>query len=345
MRPSLPLRLAILLLALLVVGLAIGSAWAWSELSTPYAGWRGVEVVVDLPRGQDAGTMLSRLGEAGVLESPGLARLWLVFRGGADALHAGEYRFDHPVTPLEVLRRLRTGEVLLHAVTVPEGLVLEEIAARFVETGLAEYEPLMAAFREPAPIQDLDPDAADLEGYLFPDTYHFPRGESPENIVRTMVGRLREVLGEDYAGAAAGVGLSGVAQAVTLASLIEEETSVPDERGKISRVFHNRLQRGMKLQCDPTVLYSLHRAEQPVERLLIHHLDFESPWNTYLNEGLPPGPICNPGRESVEAAVRPAPGDELYFVAAPEGGHRFSKHLAAHQKAVREWRRYLRSSR
>jgi UPF0755 protein len=152
------------------------------------------------------------------------------------------------------------------------------------------------------------------------------------------------VTGPDYEARAEAVGLSA-RQAVTLASLVEKETSLPEERTRISRVFHNRLRIGMRLQCDPTVIYALERTGRDVNRLTYDDLEFESPYNTYLVAGLPPGPIASAGEGSLRAAVEPAEGKELYFVAAPKGGHRFSNDLESHLEAVKEWRAYLRSSR
>jgi UPF0755 protein len=231
---------------------------------------------------------------------------------------------------------------MLQAVTIPEGLDFLEIAARLAAAGFGDEAVFLRAFRDASRIRDLDPRATDLEGYLFPDTYHFPVGETPVRITEAMVRRFREVAGPAFLEEAERAGFS-LRQAVTLASLIEEETSLPAERPRISRVFHNRLQTGMRLECDPTVLYGLRRAGQNVSRLYYKHLKHDSPWNTYVHRGLPAGPICNPGRASLEAALRPDPGDELYFVAAPEGGHRFSRDLATHVRAVAQWRDYVRS--
>lgn len=340
-------RLLGLALGALTVGVGAGlggALWVGRELSTPHAGWAGEAVVVDVPSGLGAAAMLKLLRDHGVLRRPGVLRLWLAVSGGDDNLQAGEYRFERPITPLGVLARLRRGEVVLHAVTLPEGLTLEETAARFAQGGLAEEEALAMALRDPTPIADLDPEAPDLEGYLFPDTYWLPRGEPPQAIARAMVQRFRAEAGADFAGRARRVALS-VRQAVTLASMIEKETSLGYERRRVSRVFHNRLARGMPMQCDPTVIYAWGRAGRPVQTLRQHHLELDSAWNTYRVKGLPPGPICNPGQASLEAAVAPGPGDELYFVATPGGGHRFSRDLASHERAVREWRSYMRSAR
>lgn len=327
------------------VAVAVGLAgWSYSALNRPYAGWEGEAVDVELTPGLSARKMLARLAGAGVLRHPKLLRRWLSLQGGGGSLHAGEYRFERPITPLELLERLERGEVLLHPVTVPEGLDLVVIASRFVAEGFGPREELLEAFRDPAPILDLDADATDLEGYLFPETYSFPRGAPAATIATTMVQRFRDTVGEEFAARAQAAGLS-LRQAVTLASMIERETSASDERGRISRVFHNRLQKRMRLQCDPTVIYALTRAGREVNRLTYEDLEFDSPWNTYVVYGLPPGPIANPGKASLDAAVEPIAGRDLYFVAARDGGHEFSTTLEAHLRAVADWRAYLRSSR
>lgn len=325
--------------------LAILAAWwLWAELHRPHAGWQGEAAVVKLERGMPAGAMLVRLHEAGVIRRPGVVRRWLAWSGQAAELHAGEYRFDRPRSAVEVVDMLRRGAVVLHPVTIPEGLMIPEVARRLADEGFGEFTVLVAAFSDPASIRAFDPDAPDLEGYLFPETYHFPSGEPPEAIADAMVARFLDEVGADYPGRAEQAGLT-VRQAVTLASMIEEETSVPDERARISRVFHNRLDRGMKMQCDPTVIYALRREGREVGRLTYRDLEYESPWNTYHAAGLPPGPISSPGKASLHAAVDPAPGRDLYFVASPDGGHKFSPDLDGHLRAVREWRAYVRSSR
>jgi UPF0755 protein len=339
----LALRIA-LVAGLLVLALSLVVAAILVRQSRPYAAWEGEYVDVELEPGIDAATVLERLRDAGVIREPLYLRAWLYLRGGSGGLQAGEYRFREAATPLEVLERLLAGDVLLHPVTLPEGLVLEQVAQRLAEAGFGAEERFVELFASPGPVLDLDPQATDLEGYLYPETYHFPRSVRPETVAQALVARFREVAGADYAKRAEAVGLS-LRQAVTLASMIEKETSLPGERGRVSRVFHNRLARGMLMQCDPTVLYAWHREGEEVERLTYRHLELDSPWNTYVHRGLPPGPIASPGGESLAAAVRPPEGKELYFVASPDGGHRFSNDLATHERAVREWRDYLRSSR
>ena len=332
-------------LTIIAVGLAIaaaGAAWVGWELHTPHPVPAEDGVVVDLPRGMDAGSMLGRLHDAGVIRNPRVIRAWLMLRGGADDLKAGEYAFREPLSALEVVDKLSRGEVLLHPVTVPEGFDLAETATRLAAAGFGDAGELLAAFRDTDGIRSIDPEAEDLEGYLFPDTYFLPRGETPERIARTLVDRFKKATGPDYGTRAQAVGLT-LREAVILASMIEKETSVPDERWRISRVFHNRLKGGMKLQCDPTVIYALEREEKKVGRLTYADLEFDSPWNTYRVYGLPPGPICSPGLDSLDAAVHPREGADLYFVASPDGGHRFSSNLHAHLEAVRQWRRHQRS--
>lgn len=330
--------------AFLIAAVVLSASAAYVALNRPYSGWPGEYVDIELAAGMDAGSMLDHLDDAGVIRDSRLVRGWLRLSGDSRTLQAGEYRFNEAASPLEVLRRLAGGDVLLRAVTIPEGLSMRAIAERLSEEGFASREDLLAAFRDPGAIGEIDPQANDLEGYLFPETYRFSKQTTAEQIAAAMVSRFKEVVGPDFTARAEAIGLSA-RQAVTLASLVEKETSLAEERTRISRVFHNRLRIGMRLQCDPTVIYALERAGQDVDRLTYDHLEFESPYNTYLVAGLPPGPIASAGEGSLIAAVEPADGRELYFVAAPEGGHRFSKDLESHIEAVKDWRSYLRSSR
>lgn len=339
------IRIAVvgLLTAVLAGGTLTG--WFVHQLHRRYAGWTGDHVDVVLAPGMSASAVLKRLAEARVLERPRIARAYLSWTGGGAELQAGEYRFHEPSGPLDVLARLREGDVLLHEVTVPEGLDLEQVADLVAAAGFAGSETLLAAFAQTSSIAKHDPDATDLEGYLFPDTYRFSRDAGADAIADRMVRQFERAVGDDYAARAKMAGLT-VREAVTLASLIEEETSVPDERRRISAVFHNRLARRVPLQCDPTVRYALKREGRPVDKLYSKHLQFDSPYNTYRYPGLPPGPIANPGKASLDAAVEPIESRELYFVALPgRGGHAFSETLEQHNRAVARWRAYLRSSR
>lgn len=326
------------------VAVVVAFVQVHAVLYEPWRAWSGTERIVDIPPSSDAGEAIRLLAEAGAIRYPWLAERWVIARGWDRELRAGEYRLERAMSVAELVAMLRAGSVVLHSVTIPEGLTLDATAERVAAAGFGTAEGARAAFRDPAPVRDLDPAATDLEGYLFPDTYRFARGTDPGTVARALVRRFREVVGSEFAGRAAAAGLT-VREAVTLASLVEAETGLPEERPRVSRVFLNRLRKGMRLQCDPTVLYALRREGRVVERLLRGHLAHPSPWNTYRERGLPPGPICSPGGSSLEAALRPATGEELYFVAAPGGGHRFSRDLGAHNRAVAEWRRYVRSSR
>lgn len=341
------LKLAAVLLGLAALAAGGAAWWLGRMLDTPYDGTDGTPVTVELERGMPARATLDALGDAGVVEYPDAVLAWLRFRGTAQDLQAGEYRFEGASTPRAVVGRLVRGDVVLHAFTIPEGLTVPSTIDRIVEAGFADRDALTAAAGSPealAAVRTFDPSAEEIEGYLFPDTYRFPRGESADRIVSAMIERFLEVVGAEFAEEARAVGLSP-REAVVLASLIERETGVSAERARVSRVFHNRLERGMLMQCDPTVIYAIEREGREVRRLTLTDLRYDSPWNTYRYPGLPPGPICSPGRASLMAAVKPADGPELFFVAAPGGGHRFSETLAQHNAAVREWRRYSRSSR
>lgn len=338
MRRFLLIATAVILLLVMVVGLTF-----YGRLHSEYGGWDGDSTIVVLPSGEPAGRLLTRLHEAGVLAETWPLKSWLALRGGAEQIRAGEYLFERSASALTVLARLQSGDVMLHSVTIPEGRTLAEIVMDVTAAGFSETEALQAVFADPALVAELDPLAEDLEGYLFPDTYHFPGTVTAETVALTMVRRFQEVANEEFLAAAGERGL-GLREAVTLASLIEKESGLSTERPRISRVFHNRLERGMPLQCDPTVLYAWARRGQPVERLTRKHLELDSPWNTYVYPGLPVGPIANPGAESLRAAIAPSDGNELYFVASPDGGHTFNASYEGHRRAVRTWRRYLRSS-
>jgi UPF0755 protein len=307
--------------------------------SRPYRGWEGEAVVVTVPPGSSTRDIARLLADAGVLRFPRLFSLRARLAGDAGRLDAGEYRFDRPLSPGAVLDVLEEGRIVLHEATVPEGLTLEETAARLAEQGWGSHADLLEAFHDPSPVSDLDPEAPDLEGYLFPDTYALPRGADPEEIVRVMVQRFRDAVAELGWRSDDGAGLR---EMVTLASLVEKETAVAEERAVVAGVFAERLRRGWRLECDPTVRYALRRdgrmeEERPLTR---GDLAYESPFNTYRSDGLPPGPICNPGAEALAAAFRPAETEALYFVAVGDGSgrHAFSSTLRGHLANVARYR-------
>ena len=327
--------------AAVVVAAAIGLT---ASLTLPYQGFPGDAVVMRIAPGASAADVAGRVADSGVIRSPALFR-WLVrLSRTATQLQAGEYRFAGASSALAVHRQLLDGDVLLHRVTVPEGLWIREVVELLAEAGLGELDALRQAAADPTLVRDLDPAAEDLEGYLFPDTYQIPRGMPADELLGRMVGRFREVFGPAERARAAEIGLT-VREAVTLASLVEEETAEPGERPLVASVFHNRLRRRMLLQCDPTVIYALERHGRYPGKLTRNGLKFDSPYNTYLYPGLPPGPIANPGAEALQATLHPSETDFLYFVSRNDGSHQFSRRFQEHLRAVNRFQRSRRPSR
>ena len=318
-------------LPVLAVVWATNAMWA-------YKGYSGSHVVVVIPQGAGAHSVAGALHEVGVIRSRTFFDLLLQVSGSTAALRAGEYRFEGRLTPMAVHRSLVAGDVLLHSVTVPEGLRAAQIFDLFVSRGLGTRDGFERAWRRVELLQGLDDEAGDLEGYLYPDTYHVPRFLPEEEILQGMVKRFVAEFGERERQRARALGFT-VRQVITLASMVERETSLPDERPVVSAVFQNRLRRGMMLQCDPTVIYALQRSGKYEGRLTRKGLQFDSPYNTYLYRGLPPGPIASPGMESIHATLHPADSDYLYFVAMNTGKHHFSRSLNEHKRAVSRYQR------
>jgi UPF0755 protein len=333
-----------IVLALAVVGsVAAGAAW-WmrAQLTTPYQGFEGADVFVDVPSGTSVAGIAERLVAAGVVHDTLTFRLAARFSGTDRRLQAGEYRFAGASTPFDVLRRLQSGDVFTRSVTFPEGLTVREMSQIVGKSGLATPEEFLAAAASPEPVRDLDPEARSLEGYLFPDTYALARRAGADGVVHAAVQRFTRAFDADLRAEAAARGMT-VREVVTLASLIEKETAAADERPLVSAVYHNRLRKRMPLQCDPTVIYALMLAGTWNGNLRRVDLQVNSPYNTYRFPGLPPGPIAAPGRLSLEAAVRPASVPYLYFVSRNDGTHVFASTLAEHNRNVAIWQvRYFK---
>ena len=333
------MKRAVGIVLLLVIVVAAGVAGtAWTRLKTPYKGYASSEQFVEIPSGAGAAVIRQRLLDAGVVQDGWTLRLALRWTGASRDLKAGEYRFDRPMTAVEVVEKIAHGDVYGQRITFPEGLTIREMAALYEMHGLGNARDFIAASRNVALIQDLDPAASDLEGYLFPDTYIFAYGTSPRVAVREMVTRFEHVWDPAWNDRLQQLAMSRN-DIVTLASIIEREARRPEERPVISAVYHNRLRLQMPLQADPTVEYALgeHR-----DRLFYKDLDVESPYNTYRHPGLPPGPIASPGKASLEAALFPAAVPYRYFVASPDGHHEFRTTFKAHSEAVQEARRERR---
>ena len=321
--------------AFLVTLLAAGAA-AWLLLA-PF-GPRS-ETFVELAPGSSTARIGQQLEAAGIVRSRYVFDLLRWWKRGTP--RAGEYRFDHPAPVTEVYARIVRGDVFTRTVTIPEGENIYEIAARLEQAGLgARQEFLDAAVKQTGLVADLDPKAKSLEGYLFPDTYRFPRKAGPEQICGTMVRRFRAVAGQ--------LGLKeNVHAVVTMASLVERETAVDAERPLVAGVFANRLAKNMPLMTDPALIYGLELEGR--WRGVIHQSDLsrETAYNTYLHTGLPPGPVANPGARSLRAAMEPAKTDYLYFVAAganPQGRSLFARTLDEQQRNVAGYRQAVKKA-
>jgi UPF0755 protein len=329
---------------LVFLSVLAGAAFVWTtwrELrgfrDTPFGS--GAEKLVEIEPGTNAHGVIRRLAEAGALSDEKTAwRYMRMWKRDKRTLKAGEYAFSGPLLPDDVLERIYRGEVKTYRFTVPEGLRADEIAPIIEKAGLGKAEGLLALMRDPELARELGLPFPSLEGFLFPDTYAFPRSAKPRDILGAMVARYREAWAKAEAGRKAGVTLDE-AQAVTLASIIEKETGRHDERPRISCVFHNRLAKGMKLQTDPTVMYAtmLRRGGRWSNNITRKDLKAPHPYNTYVVAGLPPGPIANPGEAALAAALAPAVCRDLYFVSRNDGSHVFCPDLPCHMAAVREW--------
>lgn len=254
------------------------------------------------------------------------------------SLKAGEYIISLPASPKDILHTFIRGKTILYAVTVPEGLTRLEIAEHLNREYATSYEAYLAATASPAPVAAWDTEAQDLEGYLFPETYHFPRNTTAAQIAAAMIEQFHKKITPEWQDRAAELGMS-IREIIILASLIEKETSRPEEREMVSAVFHNRMRIGMKLDCDPTIVYVLKLEGKFKDRLRSKDLKLDSPYNTYLYRGLPPGPIANPGLAAIEAALYPATNDYLYFVSKNNGSHYFSRTYREHVNAVNKYQR------
>jgi len=263
------------------------------------------------------------------------AFLVLHYVEGLGSLKAGEYKFENPANALEVRRRIMRGDVYARTVAVPEGYNIYDIAAVVEQAGLGSASDFITAAKgDLFLIKDLDPSAKSLEGYLFPDTYHFTRIDTAHEIVAGMVHHFRQE--------AQKIGLlrqGDVHRIVTVASIVEKETAVAEERPQVASVYYNRLDKNMLLGADPSVVYAALVAGRYRGTIYQSDLQFDSPYNTYKYPGLPPGPIANPGAASLEAAMNPAQTDYLYFVSDNNGHHRFSRTAEEHERNVAAYRR------
>ncbi len=338
-------RLLLAALAIVVLGAAAAGLWLFTGVGRPYKGYTEAERFVEIPAGAGSASMGRRLAEAGVVRDAETFRLAVWMRSAGQRLQAGEYRFDSPMTAAEVVDKIARGDVFLQPVTFREGLTIRQMAQVYESKNFGTAAEFIKAAGNAALIQDLDPAAGDLEGYLFPDTYALPRNISAEQLVGRMVSGFKKALTSETRERAAARGLN-VRQLVTLASLVEKETARPDERPLVAAVYSNRHKIGMGMQADPTVIFALERAGLYNGNLTRENLRFDSPYNTYRYAGLPPGPIAAPGRASLEAAASPADVPYIYFVSRNDGSHAFATTLDEHNRNVHEWQvKFFRDKR
>jgi UPF0755 protein len=330
---------ALILLVVLAAGAAAG--YVWYSIEKPYGTIPPDGLYVDIPHGASSRAVVHILKKAGVIRNS-FAFEFYARRHPKRTLEAGEYLFDHPLSGKEVFWKLANGQVFEQPFTVREGETIFDIARDLEAAKYMSADDFLTAAQDSSQIKDLFPDARTLEGFLFPATYNLPKHAPAQEITGMMVRKFRETLAnvmpnEDPA-TEPPVSIGSV---VTLASLVERETPKPDERRLVAGVFTNRLERNIPLQCDPTVIYALQMDDEYKGTLTLRDLRLNTPYNTYRNRGLPPGPIGNPGEVALRAALHPALTDYLYFVANTQGGHFFASTLAEHNQNVAKYHRLL----
>jgi UPF0755 protein len=322
------------LFAFLLLLAVAGGGYVLYRLSQPYKGF-SQPVFVEFPRGTGTSEIAEQLARKGVVSEP-----WVFLAARAARrrnLQAGEYKFDKAASALEVYSRIARGDIFYLELLIPEGYNLFDIAGAVEKLGTIKPAAFLEAARNPAPIRDLDPKAQSLEGYLFPNKYRVYRHTTAQQLCRQMTAEFRAQWKSLNTKA-------NVHDTVTLASLVEREARLPEERPEVASVFTNRLKIGMKLDCDPTTVYAALLEGRYTGTIHRSDLDSENPYNTYRHAGLPPGPIANPGLSSIRAALAPAESTYLYFVAKADGsgGHRFSSSLEQHEAAVAAYMRAVK---
>jgi UPF0755 protein len=326
------------LVVLLVVAAAAGGWLAWRSLDEP--GPSTSDVRVEIPPGTPLSRVAGRLADAGVIRHPRLFEAWGRVSGRAARVRAGEYEFPARATPRDVMARLVSGHVVMHSVTLVEGWTFAQARRALLAHPALEGSPEEL---EGKAVMERLGKGGSPEGWFLPETYRFPRGTKAFDILRVAHRAMEQALEEAWADRAEGLPFETPYEALILASIIEKESALDAERGAIAGVFVRRLQKGMRLQTDPTVIYGL--GDGFDGNLRRRDLESDGPFNTYMRSGLPPTPIALPGRGALRAAVQPAQGDALFFVATgePDGSHAFSATLDEHNRAVQRYLKRLRS--
>jgi UPF0755 protein len=317
---------------------AAAGFWLFSELKKPYFKAQTGELFVEIPRGASVDKVAGLLTDAGVLRHRLPFRIYMRYAKLGRSIQAGEYRFDRSASPRQIAGRLIRGDVYFRSITIPEGLTARETIALLTKNRLGDPDELERVLQKAELIADLAPGARNLEGFLFPETYRFRRQADSETIIRTMIGQFRLKFARVLQAHPIQEGWT-LSRIVILASLIEKEVKRAQEGPMVASVLINRLDKNMPLGCDATIIYAMKLAGTYEGRLGKKDLAMESPYNSYRNIDLPPGPICNPGADSIRAALNPARTDYFYYVSRNDGTHQFSKDLRTHINAVNLFQR------
>jgi UPF0755 protein len=323
---------------ILLVGLGSAGIYVYNQVYSSYKGYSEDAKIVIIQPGSSVNDIINTLVSSGVLRSGRGFRIVLRLKGGERSLLAGEYLFNKPMNALEVYDKFRRGDVYYHRFTIPEGKDVFDISAMAEDAGLFRKTDFLNILNDPSRIKNLDPKASSLEGYIFPDTYLVSRIMTPREVASKMTNNFESKYNKYLAGLIKERNLD-LRKIVIIASLIEKETSLPEERSLISSVIYNRLKLGMGLQTDPTIIYALKLEGIYDGNLKREHKAKDSPYNTYKYRGLPPGPICNPGISSLIAACAPADTKFLYYVSKNDGSHVFTTNINDHNKAVYTWQK------
>jgi UPF0755 protein len=341
-------KLLLLVLALLVLAGAAAGAWVYSDLHKPVSHGKAGQYI-EIPKGSSPASIIKKLVAEGVIKHEWPLKLYLKSTGKGSTLKAGEYDFPSPISPLSVVAKLQQGQRRLSRITIPEGWTRWDIAREMVEMPELHLEneaQALALMNDVSLIRDLDPQATNLEGYLFPDTYEFSPETTAADLVEMMVKRFRDVWKPDWTERARSLNLSP-REIVTTASIIETEAKLADERSLVASVIYNRLQKKIPLAVDSSVIYASKLEGKWRYDGKVYRSDIErrSPYNTRIYTGLPPGPVASPGESSLKAALNPASSDYLYYVRNPDrddGAHNFynnSRDFEVGVQALRNWER------
>jgi UPF0755 protein len=323
---------------LVAVFVSVAGLWLHHELTSPYYAAANAETLLEIPRGTGVAEIAARLVEAKVLHSKYPFILYVRWAGHARRMQAGEYRFASPATPVQIADKIKQGKVYYLSITIPEGLTAEETIQLIGNARLGSIQEMRTALSRTEWVRDIAPEAGDLEGFLFPNTYRFSRRINSEEIIRTLVNQFKT----EFARLTTQVPIPTAWTAshiVTLASLIEKEVRIDSERPLVASVLRNRLRIGMPLACDPTIIYAMKLAGNYDGNLRKEDMSLQSPYNTYIHQGLPPGPIANPGEASLRAALSPAQSKYLYYVSRNDGTHLFSEDFRSHQAGVMRYQK------